>query len=168
MLVAALVTAAIAVRFFQDDTRERTLAEPCRQAEGLAELYTLQATMSIDEGRRAPRFAPPSLEEATGSRLYYAGVEIFPWPGVGLRTLPLSLLDEGSLDAGRVQTFDFQGRAPCTCSPPRIRSAWATRRSARSSSPSRRRELQARWMDLTRRLGLAFAGLAIALGSSGT
>ena len=38
VLVAALVTAAIAVRFFQDDTRERTLAELRRQAEGLAEL----------------------------------------------------------------------------------------------------------------------------------
>ena len=82
VLVAALVTAAIAVRFFQEDTRARTLSELRRQAEGLAQLYTLQATTSIDEGLRAPRFAPPSLEEATGSRLYYAGVEIFPGSGV--------------------------------------------------------------------------------------
>ena len=37
VLVAALVTAAIAVRFFQDDTRERTLAELRRPAEGRAQ-----------------------------------------------------------------------------------------------------------------------------------
>ena len=165
VLVAALVTAAIAVRFFQDDTRERTLAELRRQAEGLAELYTLQATMSIDEGLRAPRFAPPSLEEATGSRLYYAGVEIFPGQASGLRTLPLSLLDEEELDAGRVQTFDFQPpgaeRTYLAAAHP-IRLGDETFGAIIVAKPQA--ELQARWMDLTRRLGLAFlAGLAIAL-----
>ena len=80
VLVAALVTVAIAVRFFQEDTRSRTLAELERQAEGLAELYTRQANASIDETGPAPRFAPPTLEEATGSEIYYAGVEIVPGP----------------------------------------------------------------------------------------
>ena len=166
VLVAALVTAAIAVRFFQDDTRERTLAELRRQAEGLAELYTLQATASIDEGLRAPRFAPPSLEEATGSRLYYAGVEIFPGQLSGLRTLPLSLLDEEALDAGRGQTFDFQPpgmeRTYLAAAHP-IRLGGETFGAIIVAKPQA--ELQAQWMDLTRRLGLAFlAGLAIALG----
>ncbi len=166
VLVAALVTAAIAVRFFQDDTRERTLAELRRQAEGLAELYTAQATMSIDEGLRAPRFAPSSLEEATGSRLYYAGVEIFPGQLSGLTTLPLSLLDEEALDAGRGQTFDFQppgmDRTYLAAAHP-IRLGEETFGAIIVAKPQA--ELQARWMDLTRRLGLAFlAGLAIALG----
>jgi signal transduction histidine kinase len=165
VLVAALVTAAIAIRFFQDDTRERTLAELRRQAEGLAELYTLQATTSIDEGLAAPRFAPPSLEEATGSRLYYAGVEIFPGQASGLRTLPLRLLDEEALDAGRVQTFEFQppgaGRTYLAAAYP-IRLGDETFGAIVVAKP--KAELQARWVDLTRRLGLAFlAGLGIAL-----
>jgi two-component system sensor histidine kinase BaeS len=166
VLVAAVVTAAIAVRFFQDDTRERTLAELRRQAEGLAELYTAQATMSIDEGLQAPRFAPSSLEEATGSRLYYAGVEIFPGQLSGLKTLPLSLLDEEALDAGRGQTFDFQppgmDRTYLAAAHP-IRLGEETFGAIIVAKPQA--ELQAQWMDLTRRLGLAFlAGLAIALG----
>jgi signal transduction histidine kinase len=166
VLVAALVTAAIAVRFFRDDTRERTLAELRRQAEGLAELYTLQATSSIDEGRRAPRFAPPSLEEATGSRLYFAGVEIFPGQASGLRTLPLDLLDQEALDAGRVQTFDFEppgmDRTYLAAAHP-IRLGGETFGAIIVAKPQA--ELQAQWMDLTKRLGLAFlAGLAIALG----
>jgi signal transduction histidine kinase len=166
MLVAALVTAAIAVRFFQDDTRSRTLAELRRQAEGLAELYTLQATTSVEESRRAPRFAPPLLEEATGSRLYYSGVEIFPGQASELEMLPMSLLDEQALDAGQVQTFEFQ--------PPGMERTYLA-----AASPIKlgdetfgaivvakpRAELQARWMDLMKRLGLAFlAGLGIALG----
>ena len=166
VLVAALVTVAIAIRFFQQDTRERTLADLRRQAEGLAELYTLQATTGIDEGRRAPRFAPPSLEEATDSRLYYAGVEIFPGQASGLETLPLSLLDEDALDAGRVQTFEFQPpgteRTFLAAAHP-IRLGGETFGAIIVAKP--RDELQARWMDLTKQLGLAFlAGLAIALG----
>jgi signal transduction histidine kinase len=166
VLVAALVTAAIAVRFFQEDTRERTLAELRRQAVGLAELYTLQARTGIDEGRRAPRFAPPSLEEATGSRLFYAGVEIFPGQSSGLETLPLSLLDEDALDEGRVQTFELEPpgteRTYLAAAHP-IRLGGETFGAIIVAKP--RAELRARWMDLTKQLGLAFlAGLGVALG----
>jgi signal transduction histidine kinase len=165
VLVAAGVTAAIAVRFFQDDIRERTLAELRRQAEGLAELYRLQATSSIDEGLLAPRFAPPSLEEATGSQLYYAGAEIFPGQASGLRTLPLSILDQEALDAGRVQTFDFRPpgseRTFLAAAYP-IRLGDETFGAIVVAKPQA--ELQERWMGFTRRLGVAFlAGLAIAL-----
>ena len=40
------VTVAIAVRFFQEDTRSRGLEELRRQAQGLAELYAFQAATS--------------------------------------------------------------------------------------------------------------------------
>lgn len=165
VLVAALVTAGIAIRFFQEDTRSRTLAELERQAQGLAELYTLQATTSVDESRRAPRFAPPLLEQATGSELYYSGVEIFPGQASGLEPLPLSLLDEDALDAGRVQTFEF-------VPPDRTRTYLAAAYPIKLGDETfgaivvakPRAELQERWMDLTRRLGLAsLAGLGIAL-----
>jgi signal transduction histidine kinase len=166
VLVAALVTAAIAVRFFQDDTRSRTLGELERQAEGLARLYTLQATTGIDENRRAPVFAPPLLEQATGSQLYYAGVEIFPGQTSGLETLPLSMLDQQALDDGRVQTFDFvppgMERTFLAAAYP-IQLGDETFGAIVVAKP--RAELQERWMDLMRRLGLAFAfGLAVAVG----
>jgi signal transduction histidine kinase len=165
VFVAALVTVAIAVRFFQEDTRARTLAELERQAQGLADLYTLQAMSSIDEGRDAPRFAPPSLEEATGSRLYYAGVEIFPGQASGLETLPINLLDAEALDAGRVQTFELRppgtDRVYLAAAHP-ITLGGETFGAIVVAKP--RAELQERWMDLTRRLGLAaLAGLGLAL-----
>ena len=94
VLVASAVAAVLAVRLFQDYTRDRTLGELRRQAQGLAELYQEQAIRSVDEARRAPGFAGPILEQATGSRIYYAGVEIFPGEKSGLGRLPLSLLDQ--------------------------------------------------------------------------
>lgn len=166
VLVAAVVTAGIAVRFFQGDTRSRTLFELRRQAQGLASLYTQQALSAIDEGGQAPRFAPPSLEQATGSQLYYAGVEIFPGQASGLQRLPLGLLDQEALDEGRVQTFEFKPpgrkRVFLAAAHP-IRLGDETFGAIVVAKP--RAELQERWMDLTRRLGLAFlAGLGIALG----
>ena len=107
VLVASAVAAVLAVRLFQDYTRDRTLAELRRQAQGLAQLYQEQAIRSVDEARAAPGFAAPILEQATGSRIYYAGVEIFPGEKSGLGRLPLSLLDQSRLDAGQVQTFEF-------------------------------------------------------------
>jgi two-component system, OmpR family, sensor kinase len=107
VLVASAVAAVLAVRLFQDYTRDRTLGELRRQAQGLADLYQEQAIRSVDEARRAPGFAAPILEQATGSRIYYAGVEIFPGEKSGLRRLPLSLLDQSRLDTGQVQTFEF-------------------------------------------------------------
>ena len=165
VLVAALVTAGIAVHFFQEDTRSRTLEELQRQAQGLAELYTRQATTSVDESRRAQRFAPPSLERATGSDLYYAGVDIFPGQRSGLEKLPLSLLDEEALDAGGVQTFEFvppeRSRTYLAAAYP-IKLGDETFGAIVVAKP--RAELQERWMDLSRRLGLAFlAGLGVAI-----
>jgi signal transduction histidine kinase len=165
VLVAALVTAGIAVHFFQEDTRSRTLEELQRQAQGLAELYTRQATTSVDESRRAPRFAPPSLERATGSDLYYAGVDIFPGQKSGLEKLPLSLLDEEALEAGSVQTFEFvppeRSRTYLAAAYP-IKLGDETFGAIVVAKP--RAELQERWMDLSTRLGLAFlAGLGVAI-----
>jgi signal transduction histidine kinase len=166
VLVAAFVTAAIAVRFFQTDTRARTLAELRRQAEGLAELYTLQAATGIDEGRRAPRFAPPALEEATDSRLYYAGAEIFPGQASGLKTLPMSVLDEDVLDSGQAETFEFEppgtDRTFLAAAYP-IRLGGETFGAIVVAKP--RASLQAEWMVLIKRFGIAFlVGLAVALG----
>jgi signal transduction histidine kinase len=164
VLMAALVTAAIAVHFFQEDTRSRGLGELRQQAQGLAELYAFQAATSVDESRDAPRFAPPLLERATGSVIYYSGVEIFPGQVSGLRTLPESYLDWTMLDAGRPQTLEFRppgtDRVYLAAAQP-IRLGGETFGALVVAKP--RAELRERWVELAERLGLAFlAGLPIA------
>ena len=107
VLVAGAVTAVFAIRFFQDYTQDRSVAELRRQAAGLARLYEEQAIRSLDEAKQVPGFAAPLLEEATGSRLYYSGISPFPGEGSGLRTLDRSYLDWGMLERGSVETFEF-------------------------------------------------------------
>jgi signal transduction histidine kinase len=106
--VAALVTGGFALQLFLDYNEDRTIRELRRQAQGLAELYESQAIQSVDEGRRSPRFAAPLLEEATGTRLYYAGVEIFPGQISGLRRLDRNVIDWEIAEAGRMQTLQFK------------------------------------------------------------
>jgi signal transduction histidine kinase len=166
VLVAAIVAAVLAVRLFQDYTRDRTLAELRRQAQGLAQLYQEQAIRSVDEAKRAPGFAAPILEQATGSRIYYAGVEIFPGERSGLRSLPLSLLDEKLLDAGQVQTLEFvppgTGRTYFAAAYP-VTLRGETFGALVVAKP--RAELQERWVVLLGRIGIALlVGLAVAGG----
>ena len=166
MLVAAVITAGVAVHFFQEDTRSRALEELERQARGLADLYALQARTSIEESRDAPRFAPPILERATGSVIYYSGVEIFPGQVSGLRPLPERYLDWTILDRGQLQTLELRppgtDRVYLAAAHP-IRLGGETFGALVVAKP--RAELQERWVVLVERLGLAFlAGLAIALG----
>jgi len=166
VLVAAAVAAVLAVRLFQDYTQDRTLAELRRQAQGLAQLYQEQAIRSVDEARRAPGFAAPILEQATGSRIYYAGVEIFPGEQSGLRPLPVKLLDQGLLDAGQVQTFEFvppgTDRTYFAAAYP-IMLGGETFGALVVAKPHA--ELQERWVVLLGRIGIAFlVGLAVAGG----
>ena len=106
--LAALVTGGFALQLFLDYNEDRTINELRRQAQGLADLYASQAIQSVDEGRASPRFAGPLLEEATGTRLYYAGVEIFPGQISGLRRLDRSVLDWEVMEAGQMQTLQFK------------------------------------------------------------
>jgi signal transduction histidine kinase len=166
MLVAALVTVALSVQFFQADTRARGLGELRRQARGLADLYALQAIDSVDESRTAPRFAPPLLEQATGSRIYYWGVEIFPGQSSGLRRLGGGHFDREDLRPGAVHTFEFEppdeDRVYLAAAHP-ITLGGETFGAIVVAKP--RAELRERWVDLTQRLAVAsLAGLAIALG----
>jgi two-component system OmpR family sensor kinase len=166
VLVASAVAAVLAVRLFQDYTRDRTLAELRRQAQGLAELYQEQAIRSVDEARAAPGFAAPILEQATGSRIYYAGVEIFPGEKSGLDRLPLSLLDQARLDAGQVQTFEFtppgMDRTYFAAAYP-ITLGDDTFGALVVAKP--RAELQERWVVLLGRLAIALlVGLGVAGG----
>jgi len=107
VVIAGLVSTAIAGRLFQQHIRSQSLSELKREAKGLTELYAQQAIRSSDEGRSAPDFAAAELEKATGARLFYVGVPIFPGQASGLRQLSQSSVDWNALQEGRVITFDF-------------------------------------------------------------
>jgi signal transduction histidine kinase len=166
VLVAGAVTALFAVRLFQDDARDRTLAELRRQAAGLASLYQEQAIRSVDEAKRAPGFAAPLLEDATGSRIYYAGVEIFPGEKSGLRPLSRDVLDWKMLEAGQVETLEFEppgSDRPFLAAAHPITVGGETFGALVVAKP--RAELRSRWLVLFGRMGLALlAGLVVSVG----
>ena len=107
VVIAGLISIAVAGRLFQQHIRSQNLSQLKREARGLTELYAQQAIRSSDEGRSAPDFAAAELEKATGARLFYVGVPIFPGQASGLRELPQSSVDWDALQDGRVITFDF-------------------------------------------------------------
>ena len=107
VVIAGLISIAVATRLFQEHVRSQNLSQLKREARGLTELYAQQAIRSSDEGRSAPDFAAAELEKATGARLFYVGVPIFPGQASGLRELPQSSVDWDALQEGRVITFEF-------------------------------------------------------------
>ena len=161
---AAAVTAILASRLYQDYARDRLTADLEQQASGLARLYADQAVTGIREGRRAPRFARPFLEQVTSSKLYYAGLNPFPGESSGLRKLDVRALDRTVLEHGKVQTLEL--------TPPgsdRVHVAVAHPLEVKGivfgalvvAKP--RAELRERWVVLVQRLAVALlAGLAIA------
>jgi signal transduction histidine kinase len=166
VLVAGAITTLIAIGLFQDDARDRTLSELRRQAAGLANLYQEQAIRSVDEAKQAPGFAAPLLEDATGSRIYYAGVEIFPGEKSGLRPLDRDVLDWTMLEAGEVETFEFKppgaDRTYLAAAHP-IEVGGETFGALVVAKP--RTELRSDWYLFFGRMGLAFlAGLLVAVG----
>lgn len=164
--VAGIVTALLAIRLFQSYAENDTLSDLRRQAAGLAELYAKQADLSVGQGAEPPRFAAPLLERATDTRLYYAGLALFPGQISGLRRLPLEYLDRSFLDSGRVQTLEFEPPGsdrtflavaqPVTLGGETFGALVVARPKA---------QLREQWLVLIGRVGLAFlAGLAVAVG----
>src|SRR5262249_24545890 len=100
--LAGIVSTAIAVQLFQGHIRDQAFDELRREARGLTQLYAKQAIRSSDEGRSAPEFAAAQLEQATGDRLYYVGVPLFPGQSSGLRRLSQSSVDWDALQDGKV------------------------------------------------------------------
>jgi signal transduction histidine kinase len=107
VLVFGLVSIALAVRLFQDVTRQQSVDELKREAAGLADLYAESALRASDEGGKAPAFAAKNLELATGDELYYVGASLFPGQRFGLTRLPQEALGGVQLDRDRVVTFEF-------------------------------------------------------------
>src|SRR5919201_5407492 len=89
VVVAGLVSAAIALRLFreyaQTRARQQAYAEVGREAKGLTQLYAQQAGLKLLSAER--------LELATGDRIFYRGLDIFPGQGPAFKTLPAKALE---------------------------------------------------------------------------
>lgn len=92
VLVFGLVSITLAIRLFQDVTRNQSVRELRHEASGLAALYAESALRSSDEGGKAPAFAAKKLELATGDELFYVGASLFPGQRFGLTRLPRTAL----------------------------------------------------------------------------
>src|SRR5204863_9550805 len=96
VVIAGLVSAAIALRLFQSYAQNRARAqdytELSNEANGLTKLYKKQAGLK--------RLSAQYLELATGGdKIYYRGIPIFPGQGrSAFRFLP-----EGAVDVARVK-----------------------------------------------------------------
>jgi signal transduction histidine kinase len=107
IVLAGIVSAAIAFRLLQNYSEHQSLKELRREANGLTRLYAQQAIKSSDEGRFAPVFIGRELEKSTGDRIYYAGLPLFPGEAMGLRKLPPGLVDWRAIRGGESVTFEF-------------------------------------------------------------
>ncbi|MDQ3875669.1 MAG: HAMP domain-containing histidine kinase [Actinomycetota bacterium] len=159
VVVAGLVSTAIAVKLFQDYTRDRVYSELRREARGLTGLYGLRA------GGEA--FSSRHLEDATGDLLFYVpvarGIRPFPDRPSALRELSTNAVDWQKLRRGSVE-FEFTP-------PGREKTYLAVARTVKVGDrtwgalvvASPESQLQGRWVTLIQRLALAFAaGIAVA------
>ena len=166
VLVFGLASIGLAVRLFQDVTREQSVAELKREASGLAALYAESALRSSDEGAKAPEFAAEKLELATGDELYYVGASLFPGQRFGLTRLPRSALGDVELERDAQVIVEF--------TPPgedrRLVAAAQPVQLVRGTEPfgwlivaKPEAELREQWLTLLGRLALALAvGVALA------
>jgi two-component system sensor histidine kinase BaeS len=107
--LAALVTTLISIRLYQQYAHDQLLSELTREADGIAQLYAraINASYGNKSGdRAAPQFAAANLEQATNTKLFWAGPHNpFPGQSSGLRALPPNTVD---WTAGKNLTFDLK------------------------------------------------------------
>jgi signal transduction histidine kinase len=155
VVVAGLVSAAIALRLFrsyaQDRSSSQAYSELKKESSGLKQLYGRQA------GRK---LLPPSrLELATGDRIYYRGLDLFPGQRARFRPLPPRAVDQRLVRRRGLLVFAFR--------PPDAKTKllavarplfvgkrfWGTVVVAKPETV-----LNQRWLALIERLLIAFAG----------
>ena len=158
--LSGLVTSLIALRLFQDYTRNETLVELRQEARGLANLYAEWAVLAIDEDKAAPTFAASKLEAATGDQLFevvLAGPFLSEDSGL-TRLTPKQVGRELSPD--RVETFEFE---PPGEDRPYLAAVYPIRLGGETGVTfsylivaKPKAELRETWLTLLSRLGIAF------------
>jgi signal transduction histidine kinase len=163
-VLAGLVASLIAIRLFQDYSRDQSVDELHREASGLVELYF----------GNAGRFdvQPQTLERTTGDRLFYIGLDIdFP-DRVAERNfkrvqrLRPEDVPPGVATSETMQTFEFQPpgaeRTYLAVSTPVVLEENTHFGALIVAKP--KAELQDRWVTLVQRLAIAFLGGILVAG----
>jgi two-component system OmpR family sensor kinase len=160
VVVAGLVSAAIALRLFrtyaENRATDQAYAEVETEARGLTELYARRA------GRLQQVVTPADLEQATGDLIYYlprGRLDLFPGQKATFRPLPPGVINPGRVQARRTVRFVFH-------SPASGQTLLAAARTVRVGGKpfgtivvaKPKTELDPRWLALIERLMLAFAG----------
>jgi signal transduction histidine kinase len=160
IVLAGLLSTGIAIVVFRDYTRGRTIATLRREAAGLAALYGQEAN------RQA--FSSRHLEEATGNRIYYTGLSLFPGQKTHLRPLPRKDVDWARIRQGQVVQFtlrppDARHGYLAVAQPVKLgRSVFGALVVATPEA-----ELQSSTLRIMERLALAFAGGVLVAGAFG-
>src|ERR671931_253738 len=162
VVVAGLVSAAIALRLFrtyaQNRARDQAYAEVTREAVGLTKVYSRRAGLN---------FLPTKTAElATGDRIFYAGLDVFPGKTPGFGKIPRSILPEPQKMPKRLERFEF---TPPGSDQTLLAAALPLKLGRQTlgtivvAKPETILNLQ--WLGLIERLLLAFAaGVAVAAG----
>jgi signal transduction histidine kinase len=155
VVVAGFVSAAIALRLFrsyaQDRSRSQAYTELKKESSGLKQLYGQQAGLKL--------LSPSRLELATGDRIYYGGLDLFPGQRARFRPLSPKAVDQRLVRRRGLLLFVFQ--------PPDAKTKllavarplfvgkrfWGTIVVAKPETV-----LAQRWLALIERLLIAFAG----------
>jgi signal transduction histidine kinase len=165
IVLAGLISTAIAVGLFRDYARDRTLDDLRQEAAGLAPLYAQEAVRSLDEQRPPTAFATKELERASGNRLFYVGGRLFLEGAAVLPELPQSTVPEWR--TGRVIEFEFEppgedGTFLAVAHPLRLENQGPTFSALVVATP--RDELRDTWLTLISRLALAFLVAILVVG----
>jgi signal transduction histidine kinase len=161
VVIAGLVSAAIALRLFrtyaQNRARAQAYSEVAREAVGLTKVYSQQAGIKVLPAETA--------ELATGDRIFYSGLPLFSVKA-GFGTIPRSILPHPQQFPRRLRRFEFTPRGShqtllAAGRPLAIgRKTFGTIVVARPETV-----LNQRWLALIERLLIAFAaGVAVAAG----
>jgi two-component system sensor histidine kinase BaeS len=155
VVVSGLVSAAIALRLFrsyaQNRARAQAYAELAREARGLTELYARRA------GRKV--LSAENLELATGDRIYYTGLDLFPGQGPAFRPLPRGVVNLRRVRTKGLVRFEFTptGEKQTLLAAARpLKVGRQTLGTIVAAKP--RTVLNQRWLALIERLLIAFAG----------
>jgi signal transduction histidine kinase len=155
IVVSGLVSAAIALRLFQSYAQNRAIdqayEEVAREATGLTKLYVRRAGFRSLSAR--------NLELATGDRIFYRGLDLFPGQVPAFTPLPRGVVDPQQLQRQRLLRFEFRPRGSDETLLAAARPVTIGKQTLGTlvvAKPKPR--LQQRWLPLIERLLLAFAG----------
>jgi two-component system OmpR family sensor kinase len=162
VVVAGLVSAAIALRLFrtyaQNRARAQAYHEVAKEAVGLTKVYSQRAGLRILPAKTA--------EQATGDRIFYAGLPLFPGRKAGFGDIPRSLLPDPRHMPKRLRRFEFTPRGSdqtLLAAGRPLKIGGQTFGTIVVAKP--KTVLNQRWLALIERLLLAFAaGVAVAGG----